>query len=151
MRIADLDLRSTVEAVVSLVAPEAHGGGVEVVMEPGPAVRAGYDTERIKQVILNLVRNAVEATGRGGQVRVSVRDGDDLPCFEIADDGPGIPGDAPIFEPFFTTKNSGTGLGLAIVHRIVTDHGGKVSFKSRPGQTVFTVFLPRPPTEEAPS
>ena len=149
VRLADYDLRSTIEEVVSLLAPEAHAAGIEVALEPGPGVPAGYDAERVKQVILNLVRNAVEATGRGGRVGITVRGpqgADDLPCVEIADDGPGIAADAPIFEPFFTTKSAGTGLGLAIVHRIVSDHGGKVSVRSRPGQTVFTVALPRSAT-----
>jgi len=146
VRLADRDLRATVEEVVALVGPEAQGGGVEVAVEAGGAVPASYDSERIKQVVLNLVRNAVEATGRGGLVRVAVAGAADGPCLRVVDDGPGIPADAPIFEPFFTTKNSGTGLGLAIVHRIVADHGGKVTFASRPGETAFTIQLLPPST-----
>jgi signal transduction histidine kinase len=143
VRLADLDLRSTVEEVIALAAPEARAGGVEVQLEPGDPVRASFDSERIKQVLLNLVRNAVEATGRGGRVRLAVSTTDEAPCFQVIDDGPGIPDDAPIFEPFFTTKSAGTGLGLAIVHRIVSDHSGRISYTSRPGHTVFTVELPR--------
>jgi signal transduction histidine kinase len=61
---------------------------------------------------------------------------------EIEDTGPGFPDETPIFDAFYTTKPKGTGLGLTIVHRIVSDHGGTVRVRSRPGQTCFTVCLP---------
>ena len=62
--------------------------------------------------------------------------------------GPASPdASAPIFDAFFTTKDRGTGLGLSIVQRIVSDHGGEVSFTSRPGSTVFTVRLPAEPAD----
>ena len=81
--------------------------------------------------------------GEGGRVTLRVRR---LPRdveIDVIDDGPGIPdAGTPIFDAFFTTKEKGTGLGLSIVHRIVSDHGGDVSFASRPGATVFTVRLP---------
>jgi signal transduction histidine kinase len=106
------------------------------------------DGERIKQVLVNLVRNAVEAVKDGGQVNLRVRR---LPRdveVDVADDGPGIPNpDAPIFDAFYTTKDRGTGLGLSIVQRIVSDHGGDVSFTSAPGATTFTVRLPARPAQ----
>ncbi len=136
------DLRQTAKVIVALIRPEAEVGGVDLVLEPGDSVRTQYDDEKIKQVLHNLVRNAVEATGAGGCVRVRVEARRDEAVLEVEDDGPGIPHDGPIFEPFYTTKESGTGLGLAIVHRIVTAHAGTVDARSRPNSTVFTVCLP---------
>ena len=61
---------------------------------------------------------------------------------DVADTGVGFADEAPVFDAFFTTKSKGTGLGLSIVHGIVTDHGGTVRVRSRPGDTCFTVSLP---------
>jgi PAS domain S-box-containing protein len=142
LRLSNANLRATAEEIVALVEPEASTAGVELSFTPGQAIVSVYDEERVKQVLLNLLRNALEAAGRGGHVRVSVGVHDEAACLEVADTGPGIPADAPVFEPFFTTKVGGTGLGLAIVHRIVTDHGGRITYTSRPGETVFHVCLP---------
>ena len=142
------DLRQTAEVIVSLLAPEAAAAGVDLVLEKSGSVCAEYDDEKMKQVVHNLTRNAIEATGSGGRVivRLAARGRDAV--LEIEDDGPGLPfPDAPVFEPFYTTKESGTGLGLAIVHRIVTDHLGTVDVSSRPGQTIFAVGLPLCPAE----
>jgi signal transduction histidine kinase len=97
----------------------------------------------MKQVLLNLVRNAIEATGRGGHVRVLVETTPTEALLTVVDDGPGLPSlDAPIFEPFYTTKEAGTGLGLTIAHRIVADHGGRIAVESAPGRTAFSIALP---------
>jgi PAS domain S-box-containing protein len=137
------DVRLLASGLVELLAPEASGAGVTLALEDGPSVFTQFDAERMKQVLMNLVRNAIEATGPGGQIRLRVSNDADGARIEVQDDGPGLPTtDAPIFEPFFTTKSSGTGLGLAIVHRIVSDHGGRVGFESRPGRTVFFINLP---------
>jgi len=95
-------------------------------------------------VFSNLFRNSAEAVN--GKVRIEVtatpheRDAE----IRIKDNGPGIPQDVleKIFIPFYTTKPSGTGLGLALVHRIVTDHGGKVTVVSGQEGTTFIVSLP---------
>ncbi len=103
------------------------------------------DADRLQQVLLNLLNNAVEALidGHGTTVWLRVRRRPRHIVFEVEDDGPGIVRpDAPIFDAFFSTKPSGTGLGLAITHRIVTDHGGTVDVESRPGRTTFRVILP---------
>ncbi len=136
------DLRFTAEAIANLTAPEAAAAGVELTLIPGGPIFAQVDEEKLKQVLLNLVRNAIEATGRGGRVRLKVAGGEAGARLLVEDDGPGVSADAPIFEPFFTTKAQGTGLGLPIAHRIVADHGGRIDVDSRPGRTVFTVVLP---------
>ncbi len=143
LRIASLDLRRCAEQVVALISPEAAASCKQLSLAPGKPVLARLEEERIKQVIHNLVRNAVEAVPVGGQVRVRVEAEPGWGRLEVEDDGPGLPShDAPIFEPFFTTKPGGTGLGLAIVSRIVGDHGGEVGVDSRPGRTIFRVRLP---------
>jgi two-component system sensor histidine kinase HydH len=145
LRRLKVDLCETVRTIIQLAAPDAEKRGVRVSISCADHVVAELDEERIKQVLHNLLRNAVEAceTQGGGKVtvRVECRDGDSV--LEIEDDGPGLPDPkAPIFEPFFTTKSNGTGLGLTLVHRIVTDHGGTISCDSRPGRTLFAVVLP---------
>ncbi len=137
------DLCATASELVQLVQPEAEAAGVELGFQHAGASESQIDEEKIKQVLLNLVRNAIEATGRGGHVELRLRSEGENVLLEVEDDGPGLSSaDAPIFEPFFTTKSAGTGLGLSIVHRIVSDHGGRVEVQSRAGRTVFTVALP---------
>jgi signal transduction histidine kinase len=136
------DLHGTAETIATLMAPDAAAAGVELTLAPGEAVFAQVDEEKLKQVLFNLVRNAIEATGRGGRVDLHVAGNDGEALLRVEDDGPGVSADAPIFEPFFTTKAHGTGLGLPIAHRIVGDHGGRIDLDSRPGRTVFTVILP---------
>jgi PAS domain S-box-containing protein len=143
LRLAGIDLRAFAHEAVALLAPEANDLGVELRVAGGPPVHAEVDRERMKQVLLNLVRNGIEATGRGGRVAIDVKESNGSAVLTVEDSGGGFPEEAPIFEPFFTTKAGGTGLGLAIVHRIVADHGGAVSGSSRSGNTtVFSVLLP---------
>ncbi len=141
---SELDLNEIARGISLLLKPEAEVKKATLVVEPFPfPAPAQIDGERVKQVLVNLVRNGLEAVGEGGRVTLRVRR---LPRdveIDVIDDGPGIPdAGTPIFDAFFTTKEKGTGLGLSIVHRIVSDHGGDVSFASRPGATVFTVRLP---------
>jgi signal transduction histidine kinase len=149
---APVDVNDVARSVQALLAPEAEARRVTLELEafPFPAT-AQVDSERTKQVLVNLVRNALEAVKEGGHVAVRVRRLPHEVEVDVHDDGPGIPDPtAPIFDAFFTTKDRGTGLGLSIVQRIVTDHGGEVSFASRPGATTFTVRLPIAP-QAAPS
>lgn len=143
LRIARADLRAISADVLALLAPELEDRGADLSLDPGSSVWAGVDGERIKQVLLNLVRNAIEATDGAGQVRVGVHAQEGGALLQVEDDGPGLPPDRTLlFEPFFTTKPGGTGLGLAIVHKIVADHGGRIDVDSRPGHTRFSVYLP---------
>jgi PAS domain S-box-containing protein len=148
LRLDRIDLRGLAHDTVALVAPEASELGAELEVVPGPPVLTELDHEKMKQVLLNLVRNAIEAAGSGGRVRIDVQATGDSAVLTVEDNGRGFPENTPIFEPFFTTKAGGTGLGLAIVHRIVVDHGGTVSAASRPGNTtIFSVVLPIGHTE----
>jgi len=109
--------------------------------------------DHMTQVVLNLVFNAVDATGRGGEIRVTGRRDGDSVVLAVADDGRGIdPADRPrVFQPYFTTKPLGTGLGLFVSRQIVEERGGRLTFASEPGQgTTFTVRLPAARPEPSP-
>jgi PAS domain S-box-containing protein len=138
------DVNALAFSVEALLQPEAESRRVSLTVEPFPfPAVAVLDVERTKQVLINLIRNALEAVEEGGHVVVRVRRLPQNVEIDVADDGAGI-GDpkAPIFDAFYTTKERGTGLGLSVVHRIVSDHGGSIRFESHPGSTVFTVRLP---------
>ncbi|MCI0635536.1 MAG: ATP-binding protein, partial [Actinobacteria bacterium] len=104
------------------------------------------DGDQVKQVVWNVVRNALEATPTGGRLEVSTQAVNGRVVIEVADGGAGIPPErqARLFEPFQTTKPGGSGLGLAIAHRIVTAHEGTIDVDSQPGVgTRVRVDLPR--------
>ncbi len=142
-------LDELVEDTVAQAAPAASARRIRLDVDAGFADGAiRCDVGQIQRVLLNLVLNAIDATGDGGVVRVRdrgvSRDGA-LRVLAVEDDGPGIPEDHldRIFNPFFTTKDQGTGLGLAIAHRIVESHEGRLTAANRPeGGAVFTLALP---------
>lgn len=102
------------------------------------------DIDKMKQVIFNLTKNAVEAMAGGGRISIKGSTSDDRVVLEISDTGTGIPAGINIFEPFFTTKPQGTGLGLSIVQQIVTAHGGSITYSSEHGKgTTFVIALPK--------
>ncbi|RKI30501.1 histidine kinase, partial [Corallococcus sp. AB004] len=124
--------------------------------------RAEGDAEQLKQVLINLVQNAVQALGpQPGRITVRTEKperfgdlrsaGGEFVEVRVSDNGPGIPADQQphIFVPFFTTKQKGTGLGLAICQRIVKNHGGSISVQSKAGEgTTFIIRLPALPSEQ---
>jgi len=159
LRLTSVRLPALMDRVVELFAAEIEAKPVRVVREYArdlPAVQA--DEEALYRAVVNLVANALDATGAGGRLtlRVGWSDGAGprpgrLPAqghrvrIEVEDTGSGIPAAAAdhVFTPFFTTKQAGTGLGLALTHKIVGDHGGTINFTSRPGAgTTFWVILP---------
>jgi signal transduction histidine kinase len=139
-----VDVPALLASVVELIAPETEAAHVTVSIDaPSSLPRAAGDAERLRQVLLNLTRNAVEAMHeRGGTLTLRARAARDLLEIEVEDDGPGFPNELPVFDAFFTTKDQGTGLGLSLAHRIVSDHGGTIRVASRPGRTCFTFTLP---------
>ena len=107
--------------------------------------RVDLDQQRMHQVVVNLVRNAIQATPRGGRVRVRAKTNTDGLHLIVEDSGAGIEPDLRqrVFEPFFTTKPAGSGLGLPLVHSVVEQHGGGVRVdRSDLGGACFEVTLP---------
>ncbi len=148
-----LDPGVLIHEVTALARHEASARGVALTLELAPASReVEVDRSGLKQVLWNLVGNAVDAQQGGGDVTVRTSfpsDGNGRPCFvlEVEDQGPGIPEKLmpKIFEPFFTTKQvgQGTGLGLAVVYRIVRSHGGQIEAENlSPRGCRFRVTLP---------
>jgi PAS domain S-box-containing protein len=139
-------LSNLLEHACALVEASAKSAGVQLTCDP-PSSDVDFlaDTAKLTQVLLNLLNNAVEAAGAagGGKVLLRGRRGPRHVFLDIEDDGPGLSSpDAPIFDAFYSTKEGGTGLGLTISHRIVTDHGGTIDVRSRPGATTFHIALP---------
>jgi two-component system sensor histidine kinase PilS (NtrC family) len=141
-------LRDTVD--VARRHPGAMPGKLIELVPGNEALWASMDYEQMKQVLINLLINALEAVGERGRVTVrtvagAVGAGPSVVGFEVRDNGIGIPADElnRVMEPFFSTKNGGTGLGLAIASRIVERHGGSWELESRVGEgTAIRVMLP---------
>jgi signal transduction histidine kinase len=132
----------------ALVARGLVAAGPQVIIDhtdSEPGLETLADPPRLKQVLLNLCRNAVEAMPEGGVLTLkAAREAGEV-VIEITDTGVGIPASevSQIFEPFYTTKATGTGLGLSVCRRIVEAHGGRITLDSRPGRgTTFRVHLP---------
>ena len=136
----DTDPRRLLQDAAEQTVPER----VRVAVDRGPD-RWSLDAPRMRQVLVNLLDNALKASPADAKVEAEVRrDGADL-VFVVRDRGPGIPAEQleQVFEPFFTTRTKGSGLGLAIVRRITRLHGGTVSVVNRPeGGAEFTVAIP---------
>jgi signal transduction histidine kinase len=142
-----VSIESTIEPVVRLMESTARKRQLEMRIDIEPDVpEVLADADQLKQIVLNLLLNAIEASVAGGHVGLAVScSGPDTVTIEVNDDGPGIPAAQldTIFEPFFTTKETGTGLGLALVHQMVVEHNGEISVESEPGEgTTFRVSLP---------
>jgi signal transduction histidine kinase len=118
------------------------------VIQPESPVALQADSRRLESAVVHLVRNAVDAAGAGGHVRVGVSADTDAVEFQVDDDGEGVAEDLRdrLFEPFFTTKPAGrgSGLGLAVAHAVAEEHGGAVEVGTSPlGGARFTLRVPR--------
>jgi signal transduction histidine kinase len=139
------DLNQVVNDTVLLMRRPAERSGVSILLECGEIAVFRFDPEKIKQALLNIIRNAVESLPAGGSVRIATLANGETAVITVSDNGLGIrEEDLPlIFEPFFTRKGAGTGLGLSITQRIVEEHRGRMQVESSPaGGTTFTIELP---------
>jgi len=146
LRLEETDLRRLLEDVVSLATPDAAQHAVNIVQElPSEPLSVKVDADFLKQAILNVVLNGVQAMPQGGTLSVSARREDEIVITEIQDQGGGIPPEIQdkIFELYFTTKKGGSGIGLAQTYQIMQWHYGSLDFESVMGQgTKFHLRLP---------
>ncbi len=139
------DLRDLLDEVIDPLRPQLDAQRVLLLLDLPPKQRVWADRHLIRRAALNLVLNAVDAMCDGGELVITACDNESGWELEIADSGPGLPGDLRdrIFEPFVTTKATGTGLGLAVVYRVADVHGGAITAANCPeGGAAFTLRIP---------
>jgi len=146
LHLMEIDVRRLLEDVALLAGPEAEQHGVQIKrdMTPEPLLIKA-DLDLMKQALLNVVLNGIQAMPQGGQLTISARRQDNAAVAEIADRGMGIARDVQdkIFELYFTTKKEGNGIGLAQTYQILQWHYGAVEFESTEGEgTTFRFRLP---------
>lgn len=152
-------LNDVVHKTLTLVQPELDNRALTVKTKLARQLAASpIDPTQIQQVLVNLIKNAMQAMTKGGTLTLQTGEGADGVWVSVTDSGGGIPQEQinRIFEPFYTTKKKGTGLGLMIVQRIVRAHGGRIELESHVGRgTTFRIWLPlherKPRLLEAPS
>jgi len=133
LRLSDMDLRKVVEDVVMLASPAAEKHNVMIERETAPdALPVRIDADLVKQAVLNIVLNGLQAMPNGGTLRLTVRREGDGAMIGVRDQGAGIPDNIrdKIFNLYFTTKSGGSGIGLAMAYRVVQLHHGSVEFST---------------------
>ena len=146
LKLSEIDLRLIVDDVVALAAPEAERQGVNIsaTLDSAP-LTAHVDADLIKQALLNVVLNGVQAMPRGGPLTVTADRIGETARIIVEDQGEGIPPEVrdKIYNLYFTTKKSGSGIGLAMTYRVMQLHNGALDFDSEPGHgTTFRMLLP---------
>jgi PAS domain S-box-containing protein len=146
LKLEEVDLRRLLDEVASLAAPEADQHAVAIVRNlPEYPLTVKADLDFIKQAILNVVINGVQAMNKGGQLTISARRDEGMVTIEVQDTGGGIPREAQekIFELYFTTKQGGSGIGLAQTYQVMQWHYGTVDFETVEGKgTTFRLRIP---------
>jgi signal transduction histidine kinase len=145
----EVDLKDVLDRTLDWISIPARKQRVEVLREyPEEKVLIPVDPEQVREALVNLEMNALEAMPQGGKLRIVLNQKDNRDVtVRLSDTGGGISPEleSKIFDPFFTTKQKGTGLGLSIVHSVVKNHGGTISVISNNGEgTTFTLTLPFP-------
>ena len=139
-------LNEVVHKTLGLLQPELENRGLTLKTKLARQLPAApIDPTQIQQVLVNLIKNAMQAMTKGGTLTLQTGEGSDGVWISVGDTGGGIPQDQinRIFDPFFTTKKKGTGLGLMIVQRIVRAHGGRIELESHVKRgTTFRIWLP---------
>jgi two-component system, NtrC family, sensor histidine kinase HydH len=140
------DPREIVQAACRLVADQAHRQGIDIILhfdESDTAILV--DPEQIKQVLINIFINAIQAQTKGGRIAITAKAEGGEWIAIVQDSGPGISSEQleHIFDPFFTTKREGTGLGLSISYQLVINNGGRIRASSKPGEGArFEISFP---------
>jgi PAS domain S-box-containing protein len=150
MKLGRVNLRALIADVRKVIVPQLSNSGICIEYDmPAELPDIYVDPEKVRQVLLNLCNNAIEAMPSGGTLTLKACSESDKVIIEIIDTGTGIPGGFDVFEPFATTKEKGTGLGLMIVRQILAAHNGTVVYESEAGKgTTFRVILPLRPAAD---
>jgi PAS domain S-box-containing protein len=150
MTLVPSDPAELLEDVVRLMGPQAERQGVQMRLDrsapaslPAPG-SVMLDEEKFREAVINLVVNGLDAMPAGGDLTLSARSEADALVVEVADTGPGIPEEvlADVFRPYVSTKPQGTGMGLALTDKLISQHGGSVTFQTGPEGTVFRLSVP---------
>ncbi len=146
---AEIKINELTDEAVDLIKKEAKSKDIEITQEIDPSAATIWsDPYKLRQVLINLITNAVHATGTGGKISIILENTGDDVALTVRDSGQGIPKEnlKKIFEPFFSTKppGEGTGLGLFVCRSIIEKLGGKMEVESQLGHgTSFCIRLPR--------
>jgi signal transduction histidine kinase len=155
VELEQLDPRTEFEQIQNLTVADLQQAGLDLVARVSEDIRAvEWDRERMRRALINLIRNAIQASAKGDTIEVILERGGDELVLSVSDRGCGVPEKERdrIFDSFFTTRQQGTGLGLALVKKIVEAHGGSISLQSKPGRgTTFTLRLPARKAEACPA
>lgn len=146
LNVEPLTVRTLLADLAAFIAPECSQKGVALDVDLGGPDTAWVDGFQLKQAVLNLVLNALQATPAGGRVVLHTAEDEGRLVVAVTDDGEGMSPETreKAFTPFFTTREGGTGLGLPLVRRIVEQHGGSVELSSRlGGGTTVALTFPR--------
>lgn len=138
-------LNELLDDVCTLMQSQARLHDVQIMLNQSDEIFINCDRSQIKQVFINIIKNAIEVMEDGGTIQVIVIKHDQHVDIDIVDEGPGIPDELldKINEPFFTTKKNGTGLGLMITNQILTKHKGELTvIRNKTRGTTFRVTLP---------
>ncbi len=137
-----VQVRGILDSVVELFQGIAEPKGVRFEVDASEHLMLQADPDRLKQCLVNLVKNSLDAIASGGVIRLASWETKEEFIVEVSDDGSGIQPEiqAKLFSPFFTTKDHGTGLGLSSVHKIIAGHGGRIDVVSNPGKIIDGVL-----------
>ena len=142
--VATIQLAEFIEKMVAMVRPEAEQSRITIATDCPQELDIRGNRDRLAQVVLNIVRNGLQAMPDGGTLSITVRPSDSCISIMVTDSGHGINPDdmQKVFEPFFTTKARGTGLGLALCRKIIEEHNGTIGIESSSAGTRVTMVLP---------
>ena len=147
------DAKDLIDELIAVHGPTLEVSNISFTSHVSGSTRVWCDVDRFKQVLVNLMTNAVEAVEEAGQIEIKIEGTNEGSIFHFRDNGQGMPPGLRyrVFDLFFTTKASGTGLGLPIVRKIIEAHEGAIDVVTRPGHgTTFSIYLPYPAHEHPP-